>query len=175
MKVQPPARNRPFHDAVVSKPPLRSSASAATAISNAPALVRQLDDSTTRAIAAAAPALAEAMQWTRDHAVGLTRYTDQDLCDTLLAVPGAIGFLDAGTIALEGLPLVALRLDGVAADPAESTYPLILTLSVLTRANPTPREAELVAFLGSPEVAGELARAGYAPIAAPAPGAPGGP
>jgi ABC-type phosphate transport system substrate-binding protein len=138
-------------------------------------LVRQADDSTSRAIAAAAPALAEAMRAAGERGRALVRYTDQDLRDSLLAVPGAIGFLDAGTLALERLPLVALRLDGAAADPADPAYPLVLTLSVLTRAQPTAREAELVDFLTSAEVARELAAAGYAPVTATAPAAtPGG-
>jgi len=136
-------------------------------------ILRQPGDSTTRAIEASSPELGAAMLVARKSGRALTRFTDQEVRDTLLRVPGAIGFLDAGTIALEELPLMPLALDGVrpTAESVDSgRYPLVLTLSLLTRDDASPAVRALVAFATSPEIAAALAPAGYAPARAHAKG-----
>jgi len=136
-------------------------------------ILRQPGDSAMRAIATSSPELEAAIRAARTNGRGLTRYTDQEVRDTLLAVPGAIGFLDAGTIALERLPLRPLELDGVpptAAMVRSGRHPFVLTLSLLTRTDARARVRAFVELATSEEVAELLGAAGYAPVAQPSPG-----
>ena len=97
-------------------------------------------------------------------------YTDQEMRDGLLLVPGAVGLLDMGTLALEHLPLVPLALEGVAPsreNAANGRYPLVKELLLLTRREPSAAAAELVALARSDVGAELLAGAGYLPPEAP--------
>lgn len=138
-------------------------------------ILRQPGDSTMRAIETSSPELENAMRAARESGRALTRYTDQEVRDTLLAVPGAIGFLDAGTVALEEAPLRSLPLDGIAptAETARAnTYPFVLTLSLLTRTDAPEAARAFVELMTSAEVAELLAPYGYAPVTPPSEGGP---
>lgn len=127
-------------------------------------LVRQAGDSTMREIAAVDRALAAAMAEARAADRALTCYTDQQMRDALLAIPGAIGFLDLGTIRLERLAVQVLRLrrpaDGDASAPR-------LSLGLLTRAAPREPVRRLLDFVRGYRGA-QLVAAGYALTAPPA-------
>lgn len=92
-------------------------------------------------------------------------FTDQELRDSLHSIPGAIGFIDVGTIRLESLPLRALRLDGVEppASGAGADYPLVRTLTFLSKGELSGEAREFVEFARSGEVADILASGGFLP------------
>jgi phosphate transport system substrate-binding protein len=138
-------------------------------------ILRQPGDSAMRAIEDSSPDLEAAMHAARESGRALTRYTDQEVRDTLLAVPGAIGFLDAGTVALEEVPLHSLELDGIpptAEAVRDGRYPFALTLSLLVRSDASDTVRAFLALATSTEVAELLASVDYDP-ATPLP--PGGP
>jgi phosphate transport system substrate-binding protein len=82
-------------------------------------------------------------------------HTDAEMRDALLSIPGALGFLDAGMVAFERLPLRVVAVDGV--------DPVIKTLSLLTRGTPAGETARFVGFVRSKAVSDEFARGGYLP------------
>ena len=124
------------------------------------ALMRQRGDSTTKALALS-PRLAAAWDGARLRGTAVTLYTDGEMRDALLRIPGAIGVLDAGTMALENLPMRPLRVDGL--DIHDPSYPYALALSLLTRPEPSDNVRAFVQHVGSSGVRTLLRNAGYQP------------
>jgi phosphate transport system substrate-binding protein len=128
-------------------------------------LFREAGDGGLRAIKQAHPALGEALDHEpRSSGLGVLLQTDQQMRDALLEIPGAIGWIDLGTLSLEGLPLEPLVLDGVApTTQALSTgrYKLALSLWLVRRADAPPEVERLVAFASSPAMRAVWAANGY--------------
>lgn len=136
-------------------------------------LLREPGDSGNELLIQTFPALGVALKAALRTGRFEVAFTDQEMRDALHSIPGAIGFLDLGIVRLEGLSLQVVRLDGVAppegAGASASGYPLIKTLTFLSRGAPTGDAADFVAFARGPESAAILARAGLLPIEEPAP------
>jgi len=127
-------------------------------------LLREPGDSARRVIAQAWPEVEAA--YTRAFARGRGRvcYTDGEMREALLTVPGALGLLDLGAIRLGGLPLRVLSVDGVA--PATDVVragrdPHRKWLGWVTRGPPTGAARQLLEFAGSAAVTSLLAAGGY--------------
>jgi phosphate transport system substrate-binding protein len=119
-------------------------------------LVREEGDSGNAVIAASFPRLYRAMESARRDGRAMVQRTDHDMWVALRDVPGALGYLDTGIVALDGLPLRALRVDGVAAE--HPSWPLRKTLYLLTsRGQPHP----FVEFASTAEVQRRLPSWGY--------------
>lgn len=121
-------------------------------------LVRQVDDATMQVLATADRPLGEALRLARKRVGAIVCYSDQQMRSALLTIPGAFGFLDAGTIALGSLPLVR---------PAPGMLAVQLELGLLHRAS-LPRELErFIAFVR--QDVSQLAPFGYRPVASQGP------
>lgn len=132
-------------------------------------LLRQTGDSATRAVEAALPGLGRAMAEAARRQRGRICYTDQQMRDALVQIPGAIGFLDAGTIALERLPVVVGRLTGEAPSAGSDHHPLLLSLSLLTTKDLPERAKRFIDFAAT-VAKQELVDAGYRVPTPPAEG-----
>ena len=129
-------------------------------------LLREAGDSGERILTAAFPELGPAFDEARAKERWTICYTDQEMRDALLALPGALGLLDVGTLRLERLPLVALALGEVAATPGEALagrYPLRKRLSALTVGAPAGAVAQFLSFARSPAASAVLEEGGYLP------------
>jgi phosphate transport system substrate-binding protein len=84
--------------------------------------------------------------------------------DALLDSPGALGWIDLGTILLEDLPLQPLVIDGVAPTPenlATNRYPFAISLWLVRRADAPPAVERLITFASSPAMRAVWASHGY--------------
>jgi phosphate transport system substrate-binding protein len=125
-------------------------------------LLREPGDSGNALVAGVLPEVGRAMAEATSRGALTVCYTDQQMRDSLLETGGAVGFLDAGTLALERLPLRALAIDGALPTPAQvaaGRYPLVKELSFLTRGAPAGATARFIAFALGPET-GDLRDAG---------------
>ncbi len=132
-------------------------------------LSRQPGDSTLQAIERAYPTLGQDMQRATREGRTILNYTDQQMRDNLLQIRGAVGVLDVGTIALNTLPLQVISLNGVRPtreNIENGSYPLSITLSLLTRDSPSEQVQQFVDFARAQIVSGPLANpsAGYLPL-----------
>jgi len=133
-------------------------------------VLREAKDSGSLLVDARLPDVGRAIAVARASERWLTRYSDQEMRDSLLALDGAVGFLDVATARLEHLPLTALAIDGVeptADNVREGRYPLVRRLSFVTRGKPSAETERFIAFARSEEVAdlfeaGGLVREGVA-------------
>ena len=123
-------------------------------------VMRERGDGGNRLLRAYAPELGQALDEALDSRRWPTAYTDQEMVETLLEVPGAVGLLDIGTLRLRKLPLKALALDGVRPVDREA-YPLLKPVSLLVRSDADPAVKEFVVTATSGAVAGHLVRGGY--------------
>jgi phosphate transport system substrate-binding protein len=119
-------------------------------------LLREPGDSGEHLLVSTFPELEGAFEEARRKDRGLICYTDQEMRDALLEIPGAVGFLDLGTIRLERLALKPMALNGV--DPGRDTvvsgrYPLVRTLSFLTNGPPIGTAREFIEFARSSALA----------------------
>jgi phosphate transport system substrate-binding protein len=85
-------------------------------------LVRERGDSGSILLASSFPELAAAIDDSLRTGRFTVCYSDAEMRDALLEIPGAVGFLDAATIAIEKLPLKTVSLDGAAPGPV-GRYP----------------------------------------------------
>ena len=128
-------------------------------------LLREPGDSGNRLLRAKLPGIGPAL----DAALAAGRWpvctTDQEVRDALLTLEGAVGFLDSGTIAVEGLPLRPLPLNGHA--PSEGRrYPLLKPLSLLVPETPTALATAFVLWVTSPAAVESFYKGGYVPPSA---------
>jgi len=92
-------------------------------------VLREPGDSGNRVLSAQLPALGRAIDVALAAARWPVRYTDGDMATALQELPGALGFLDAGTTRVEHLPLRLLRVEvGLDRPPARVLKPLSLLL-----------------------------------------------
>lgn len=122
-------------------------------------LLREPGDSGNATIARHFPALGPVLEANAREGRFIVAYTDQEMRDLLLAIEGAVGFLDVGTLALEHLALQPIAIDGKM--PADPSYPLIKPLSFLLPARPRPEARAFVDFATSPAIADILAQGGF--------------
>lgn len=124
-------------------------------------LVREEGDSGNAVIAGALPELFAAMDGARREGRAIVQSTDHEMWVALRDVPGAVGFLDAGIVALDGLGLRAIGLrdpGGEVLDPSSPSWPLRKTLFLLTsRDRPQP----FVDFATRPDIQARLPGWGY--------------
>jgi len=128
-------------------------------------LLREHDDSGNRLLRARWPEVGRAIDAALDGGRWPVCTTDQEMRDLLLRLDGALGFLDTGTIRLEGLPLKPLAVPPRHPDAAD--YPAIKRLSLLVGPQTDDRGRRFVELATSRQVAEVLARGGYG---APDPG-----
>lgn len=129
-------------------------------------LLREPGDSSRRMFTQTLPGFEAAMADAFGERRGRVCYTDAEMRDALLEVPGALGFLDLGTIRLERLPLRLLSLDGIEPTPdavLTGRYPHVKPLSWLTLGPPAGEVARLIEFAGSAAVDDLFAGGGYLP------------
>lgn len=123
-------------------------------------LVREEGDSGNAVLAAALPELHAAMESARREGRAIVQSTDHDMGVALRDVPGALGYLDVGIVALDALPLqvVPIEINGRAIRPDAPEWPLQKTLYLLTNS-----EQPFVRFATRAEVRDRLSSWGYAP------------
>jgi phosphate transport system substrate-binding protein len=129
------------------------------------AIRRPGNDTQPLALAAASPAMAQAMAALQRRQGVLQAASDIDSADTLEQVRGAFGVIALGQALAERRRVTLLTLDGVPAETATmeaGRYPLALTLRAVTRATPSAAAARFLDFLGSAEGAAILAMHGHA-------------
>jgi phosphate transport system substrate-binding protein len=128
-------------------------------------LFRESGDGGLKVIKAADAALGEALDHDpRLSGQGVLLQTDQQMRDALLDIPGALGWIDLGTILLEDLPLQPLVIDGVAPTPenlATNRYPFAISLWLVRRADAPPAVERLITFASSPAMRAVWASHGY--------------
>ncbi len=99
-------------------------------------LTRQPGDNTLLKIGEAFPSFKEAYSESQQAKRWTMLYTDQEMHRLLAKTPYALGFADLGVMATEGLPIKALKVNGIA--PTEEhvrsgQYPLVHTLAYVFR------------------------------------------
>lgn len=138
---------------------------------------REAGDSAHLAVAAALPGFAEVDAASRAASRFPIARSDAAMQQALLDARHATGLFDMGLIESQGLPLYAVRIDGVApgADSlARGTYPFERELSIVTSRRPARRLVAFLAFLGTEPSRGLCRKLGYLPVGAPAPPGSGG-
>ncbi len=130
--------------------------------------LREARDTGSTIVVERLPQVGQAIEEARRGDRWLTRYSDQELRDSLLVVDGAVGFLDAASARLERLPLRSLAIDGVeptAEQVRAGRFPVVRRLGFVSLGAPAGAAARFVAFARSEAVAdlfalGELVREG---------------
>lgn len=93
--------------------------------------------------------------------------SDQAMQEALSVTGGAVGLFDLGAIVLQGLPIKALQLDGIA--PSEASvqsrrYPFSKDLAFVSVEHPTGAPAELLRFVDGERARRLMRRSGYIPL-----------
>lgn len=119
------------------------------------------------ALAAASPAMADALAAAQRRPGLVTAGTDQDNAEALETVHGSFGAITLAQFLSERRRLTLLALDGVEPTPravAEGRYPLSVTFRFVTRAEPAPAAAAFMEFAAGPDGGAILAGLGQEPI-----------
>jgi phosphate transport system substrate-binding protein len=127
-------------------------------------LLREPGDSGERLLAAEMPDVAAAMARARDEERWTVCYTDREMLDALLALEGALGFVDVGTMRLEAAPLAVLAIDGVEPTPENALAGrcrFVKPLSFVTDGPPAGETAAFIEFARSAAVADILERGAF--------------
>jgi phosphate transport system substrate-binding protein len=127
-------------------------------------LQREQGDSSHAAVAAVLPGFAAANERAYRDRLWPVVYNDEALLTALAATPGGVGLTDLGSLALQGIPLRRLAIDGVAPS-AEALragdYPFWKELAFVVRPDARPEVAEFLRFAWGPEARALLQAAGY--------------
>ncbi|MBI5527318.1 MAG: substrate-binding domain-containing protein [Deltaproteobacteria bacterium] len=125
-------------------------------------LVRERGDSGNLLFATSFPELAAAIDESLRTRRWTVCYSDGEMRDALLEIRGAIGFLDATTIAIEKVPLKTVSIEGAAPEPAGG-HPFERTYFLLARDLPqSPAATAFVELALSAGVRAMLAEYGVA-------------
>lgn len=129
-------------------------------------LMREMGDSSHRAVAAELEGFAEASEaaWSSDRFRVL--YHDDDMTEAIASTPGAIGLYGQGSIP-KGAPIRALFVSGI--EPSVDAlvagdYPFAKDLAFVSRGPPRGRAKPFVEFARSPAGAGVIAAMGGLPL-----------
>ncbi len=127
-------------------------------------ILRERGDSSHRAASLAIEGFAEAERDAQSAGRFRVLYSDVELRYSVLGTIGALGFTDLGASVIDGLPLVALSLDGVAPtieNARVGRYRLVKPLIALVRARRDERVESFVQFLRSPEARAAVEASGF--------------
>jgi phosphate transport system substrate-binding protein len=131
-------------------------------------LTREQGDSSIEVLSGALPGFRQAYTERQRTARPATLYSEQQMLRALVSTPSALGLSDLGTLAIERLPLKALKIDGVSPTIeglASGRYPYVKTLAFVFREEKLPAEAErFVAFVKSAEGRRIMMANGYLPV-----------
>lgn len=128
-------------------------------------LLREPEDSGWPVLRAWLPSVEQAMAAAARARRWKTCYTDREALEALLSLPGALGFVDEGTLRLEQQPLrlIEVRAAGAEAAPPARSAAGLKPLSFVTAGPPRGEAARFIAFARSPAVAALLAEGAYLP------------
>ncbi len=90
--------------------------------------------------------------------------TDADVAEILNTVPGAFGIMSLSEVIANPVPLKTLALNGIAptaASPADGSYPLYVTMRMVTGKTPSAAATRFIGFVQSAAGREILVRAGH--------------
>jgi phosphate transport system substrate-binding protein len=117
-------------------------------------LIRESGDSSRAVFAKILPALEASMVRAFHSRAWKVCYTDGQMVQALVSIPGSIGFMDLGTVLIEGLPMKTYPFPGVDAKKP---------LSMLTMGRPEGEVEDFIEFARSSAVQDILRLGGYLP------------
>ncbi len=127
-------------------------------------LLRERGDSSQRAMGEVIDGFSAAEREAQTAGRFRVLYSDVELRFSLLNAQGAVGVTDLGALRMEGLPLVALALDGVAPSTESARsgrYRVVKPLIAIARRDVDPRTSSFLTFLRSAEARALVESSGF--------------